>query len=203
MSDVHAMVTELTRAHVVGTAYQTFRDGELHQAWHYTKAPALLVQLQHATPTPGTDRNNPGYGSRPAAHIEALDTLLRIDNAAARWLRDLGHDDPGNTIRCVTLVGSLHPSAGDYQKAIGHDIRSWWNQARITTGYDSPAWRPDNTCPLCSERGTLRIKLANRAGLCVGCFEAWDESTIALLADHIRFENADQTEELPTEGDAA
>jgi hypothetical protein len=78
---------------------------------------------------------------------------------------------------------------------VERDIRRWWTQARIVTGWDSPAWRPDNTCPLCGVRGGLRVKLADQSGFCTECGETWTPETIALLADHIRSENAEDRAE--------
>jgi hypothetical protein len=64
-------------------------------------------------------------------------------------------------------------------------------QARIVTGWDSPAWSPDNTCPQCGERGTLKVRLAEHIAMCKNdaCRATWDETTIGLLADHIRAES--------------
>jgi hypothetical protein len=149
------------------------------------------------------------YESRPALAIEALDTLARIDLAAARWVRDLGEDDPSSTVACVSLLGGLVASANrchapraivDRQTrkvlcctwhAIEQDVRTWWTQARITTGWEALAWRPDNTCPLCGERRTLRIRLEERIGLCTNCHETWTptgEPGYQTLANHIRAE---------------
>lgn len=203
--DIHHHVAQLTRRHTVQTAYTTLRGTDLATAYHYTQAPALLTQLEHSSPSSSADaRGAAGFGSRPAARLEALDTLMHIDKQSSAWIRRLGHDDPGSTIACVIRLGSLYPSAGDRdQTAIARDVRSWYNQARITTGYDSPAWRPDNTCPLCNEKGSLRVKLADRTALCIGCWETWDGITIGLLADHIRDENREDEAEEMTPDEAA
>lgn len=58
--------------------------------------------------------------------------------------------------------------------------------------------QPDNTCPLCATRGSLRIRVGDginsnsASAMCVSCFEAWDDSNIGLLANHIRSENDDE-----------
>jgi hypothetical protein len=193
--DIHAHVTELTRTHIMGTAYATIDGTELRNAYHYVRVPALLVQLQNAAPTSTGDSGASGGGSKsqPPTHIEALDTLHHIDRAAAEWVRKLGHDDPATTIGCVIKLGSLHPSAGNQQTAIERDVRRWWTQARVVTGIDSPAWRPDNTCPLCSKRGTLRVNRDTMTGLCIDCRETWSEENIGLLAEHIKAENFETT----------
>lgn len=176
---------------------------------HFTKVPPLLDQLQWGDWTKGAGRSGAGYESRPAASLEPLDTLVWIDLAAARWVRDLGEDDPATTIGCVQLLGGLLPSAHRCQAhrpavdpntgeitcctwhAIEHDVRRWWTQARLTTGWDAPAWRPDSTCPNCGERRTLRIRLEERIGFCVKCRETWTPSGdpgYQVLGDHIRME---------------
>ncbi|WP_157432593.1 hypothetical protein [Aeromicrobium sp. Root472D3] len=64
----------------------------------------------------------------------------------------------------------------------------------MLTGWDSPAWRPNNTCPLCGVKGGLRIRLDHHTGTCMDCRQTWDPSTIGLLADHIRVENHEDEE---------
>ena len=174
---------------------------------HITRVPPLVVQLSDASPSgAGEDRGGAGYESRPAAALEALDTLIRIDLEAARWVRDLGEDDPGDTAACIRLLGSLMPSAHRCHRtkpvvvegkvtcctwhAVAGDVRRWWTQARIATGLDSPAWRPDNTCPMCGVRGSLRVKLLEQVAFCTGCHDTWSEETIGLLAEHMRAEGA-------------
>lgn len=80
------------------------------------------------------------------------------------------------------------------QHAIERDVRRWWTQARIVSGWDSAAWRPANTCPACEQRGGLRVRLAAEAALCIECRETWDSTTIGLLAEHIRAENFEDTQ---------
>lgn len=210
MTDVHSMIAELTRPHVIGTQYQTFRDGELQSAYHYLRTPALLVQLNNADPanTGAAFRATPG--SRPPTSIEAIDTLAHIDNEAATWVRKLGHDDPGDTIACVQKVYSLAPSAefcgrqfpvlDDKRKVICCDthriaraIHAWWTAARVVSGWDSAAWAPNNTCPVdgCGERRSLRIRVEEKTALCTNCRETWDAGSIGILAEHIRAENGE------------
>lgn len=69
------------------------------------------------------------------------------------------------------------------------DVRYWWRQARIISGWDSPPWRPYNTCPNCSKRKGLRINSMAHTAVCVECRTVWEPSTIGLLAEHIRQEN--------------
>jgi hypothetical protein len=69
-------------------------------------------------------------------------------------------------------------------------VRHWWHQARIITGWDSPALRPHNTCPICEAHDSLRIRLD--AAMCVECRTLWEgDDQLNVLARHIRAENDD------------
>lgn len=201
---------ELTRWHTnaepvtthIGLTTVTYR--------HRTRVPPLVTQLARADASGnGPTRTGGGFESRPAAPLEAVDALVWIDIEAARWVRDLGEDDPGDTLECVRLLSGLSASAEHCTRrhatvlketgslcctwhAIERDARRWWMHARIVTGWDSPAWRPDNTCPACERRGGLRIRLEDRAGLCVECRTGWGPDDYQVLADHIRRESAQE-----------
>lgn len=250
--DIHDMLDELTRAHRHRERYAAKRAGETWTSQHITDVPALVHQLLGATPAgSGSESGSTSAKSRPAARIEAIDTLMLIDHEASAWIRRLGENDPGDTLEivrrqrgpsgpvcdrrcvhhsCITIrrgehierrriAGSgtiaclrklhgLHASATHCGRAkpkrskegrptccpahhIEHDVRRWWHQARIITGWDTAAYRPYNTCPVCDQRGGLRINLAMHAGLCIECRSVWGADEIGLLAEHIRTENAD------------
>lgn len=208
MIDIHGIVTQLTQWHTNRQPYTHETNGTTWAAHHITQVPPLIVQLAEAEPASqgGAGRTPPG--SRPAARIESLDTLTLIDLAAARWVRDLGEDDPGDTIACIKKLYGLAASAQFCGKGkptvedrkvicctvhrIERDIRTWWTQARITSGWDTAAWAPNNTCPMCAERRTLRIRVDDQTAMCTGCRETWDSGTIGLLAEHVRAENGDE-----------
>ncbi|GAW50599.1 MULTISPECIES: DUF7341 domain-containing protein [unclassified Nocardioides] len=202
MTDLHDMIGELTRSHRHREVYTTDPiHGTRWTRFHNTRVPSLLAQLEAASPSgEGGARGGAGFESRPAARVEALDVLVTIDREASRWVRMLGQDDPGYTDRCLTLLASLLPQVVrcDLPRGRGtcctwhmveHDVRSWWTQARIVTGWDTPAWRPDVTCPNCTTRGSLRIRLEERCGMCVECRDSWDPSSYQVLADHVRTES--------------
>lgn len=193
LRDIHDIARELTEPHAHREAYVIERDnGERWTSNHKTTSPALIDQLDAAPSGQGGDRSGSGYGSRPAARIEAIDALILIDLEASRWVRELGEDDPGDTKACVRRLHGLRASAAEEtQKAIDSDLRRWWRHARILSGWDRAAWRPNNTCPLCAERRTLRINPDEHVALCVDCRADWDETTIGLLAEHIRSENGE------------
>lgn len=184
--------------------------------YHRTVEPPLLVQLYESIePSSSVEAGaaRPA-SSRPAARLDAIDTANRIDSWVAAWLDHLGKKAPADSIERLRLLGSLLPSVDhcthrtpvrdpDTSEIVcctahnlEHDIGRWWTWARVVTGWDTPAWQPDNTCPLCGVRGTLRVRLDEQRGTCVNdaCRETWDQSTIGLLAEHIRRENNDTEE---------
>ncbi len=207
-------VDELTRPHTHREHYTAKVGHTTYGLDHVTKVPALVHQLRYATPTgKGEELGGGGYESRPAASLESLDTLTDIDLEAARWVRDLGEDDPGDrrdpktgryiqgsgTIACLQLLNGLAANLERCKKPgrgcctwhdLERDVRRWWARARIVTGWDSAAWRPDNSCPVCGVRGGLRVKLVEQVATCTECRETWEHSNIGLLAEHIRNESA-------------
>lgn len=205
MTHQHAMeisdyVAELTRPHVHREPYTVRLGATSYTQQHATKVPALLLQLRYASPSgQGEERGGGGYESRPAASVDAVATLYDIDQDAARWVKKLGEDDAGDTLACVRMLNGLAANLVRCKKpgrrccdfhSLERDVKHWWTQARVMTGWDSPAWRPDNTCPMCAVRGSLRVKLIDQVGLCVECKETWNRETIGLLAEHIRLESA-------------
>lgn len=196
-------IRELTEPHTHTEPYTIRERGGWTNRRHVTRAPALLAQLWANDIPSGAAEEGPraGFGSKPAARLDALDTAARIDLEANRWITDLGETAPLDTVRALRRLHSLAVSADPVQRrAITHDAKRWWIRARVVTGWDSPAWTPDNTCPQCGERGTLRVRLADRIGMCTedGCRATWDPQTIGLLADHIRAES--EAERAPRSG---
>lgn len=207
MTDVHTIIQELTTWHQHRQPYTHELNGTTYDTHHTTQIPPLIQQLAEAEPASNGDssqRSTPG--SRPAARIDALDTLNLIDHAAAAWIRKLGEDDPGNTIACIKKLYGLAAGAHFCNKPatkegrnviccdthkIERDLRTWWTQARIITGHDTQAWAPNNTCPMCAERRSLRIRLDDHQAMCTSCRETWDTGSIGLLAEHIRAENGE------------
>lgn len=206
--DVHGIVRQLTEWHTNRTPYTHELNGIAYATAHTTKVPPLIQQLAEAEVSKSGEQAGTGAKSKPTAHIEALDTLVLIDLAAARWVRKLGEDDPGSTIACVRklygLAASAHHCGHDQATKEGRevtcctvhkiekDMRSWWTQARIVSGWDSLPWRPNNTCPHCEERRSLRIRPDDKTAVCVSCRETWDASNIGILAEHVRQENGEE-----------
>lgn len=168
------------------TILQTNADGT--HTWitdrHRAVSPPLLEQLWSAVVSNGAnDGGAHAFASKPAARIDAVDVAQAIDSGVTQWLNRHNLDHPGDVSQALRRAAA---AAGE---DIYRDVRSWWIRARAVTGWDSPAWRPDNTCPLCEQRGQLRVRLDEAVATCLGCDEAWDRETIGLLAEHIRAEN--------------
>lgn len=205
--DVVDMVAELTRPWVSSEGYQldSITGGPGIGLLHQTRVPSLLVQLEHAAPSgQGDDRGSAGYESRPAARVEALDVLITIEHETERWLtrtEPTASSYPDHLADQVARLGSKvrtltwckrgkstnRGACCDRHKLEG-DVRRWWAQSRIVAGWDSPAWKPDATCPACGVRGGLRIRLSAHVGFCVDCRETWDHETVELLGRHVREE---------------
>lgn len=191
-------IHDLTRPHLHVEAYSYDLDPLTRvDRQHRATVPALLAQLGADTRDTSVDSGDGArgtYSSKPPSRLDALDTVARIDLGAARWIRDLTgewSDPDADTASVVRRVGALAASCTPaQQRAVARDVRGWYVAARVVTGWDSPAWAPDATCPVCEERGTLRIRLHERVGMCTDpeCRAWWDASTIGLLADHVRAE---------------
>lgn len=161
---------------------------------HHTTNPPLLEQLWSAAETSrGMDSGNTrAFGSSPAASLEALDVAIEIERDVHKMLRALGerdtHDHWPDTIAAVRHLGALiTPGQFTTHRDEAHTIRRWWSAARVITGWDLPAFKPHNTCPVCSTLGSLRIKWPT--GLCTTCRTVWDADMVGLLVEHIRLEN--------------
>lgn len=76
-------------------------------------------------------------------------------------------------------------------------VRNWWHRARIVAGWESRLWRPDNSCPVCEALESVLVNLVPPGdAFCKECHTVWDGSSIGILAEHIRAENAeDDTDE--------
>lgn len=221
--DIHDLYNALTRTTTHRERYTTHIGGTEYSKHHITSVPALVLQLIEASPSGSGEMTGSEAGkSRPAARIEAIDTLMLIDHEAAAWLRRLGHNDPANTLDhngtpnpgtgTIACLNALHAALASIKACerpkprryddgfcctyhhIEADTVRWWRSARIVSGYDSPAWRPDNTCPWCETRRSLRINLGTESALCIECRCLWGPENIGLLAEHIRAENFDAEE---------
>lgn len=193
------LVDELTAWHTHVEHYAVREAGRWTGTDYRVKVAPLILQLQFsAMPDNSGAGSSSAFGSRPAARLDAIDAARRIADEADDWLITLNQQVPHDVGDRVRRLASLAPTYPHERGAITHAIRSWWIEARIATGWDTPAWRPDNTCPACGERGTLRVRLAEHLASCRDCRATWDETTIGVLADHVRTENDTHTVTAPS-----
>jgi hypothetical protein len=205
--DVHDMIAELTRPHVHREHYTTdLIAGTRWSRNHTTRVPSLLDQLEHSMPSSqGESSGARGFESRPVARLEALDALIRIDRDSADWCTVL---DPDRAVPLVDGAASyvwvtaaagraLSPRQGRHGRTaivccpwhrVESDIRSWWAQARILAGWDSPAWQPHASCPLCGQAGSLADPVVGERRDVHALPGDVGPSTIGVLAEHIRVE---------------
>lgn len=169
---------------------------------HHSQQPSLLDQLEAAC-TPGSADGTmvpPGHGSTPVNEA-ALDALLRIDAAAARWLSAYC----GQRLRSTTadnlraLVGAATLLPHDDQKALARDAHSWLVTARVETGwiratmtidrraFDQRGGTGSDSCPCCEQPRTLRVSGDGEHAWCTNCGACWAEDdphlpSVSLLA---------------------
>lgn len=162
-----------------------------------THVASLVDQLDHIQPGGGIEEGGHRVpGSRPTAHLEALDALMLIDAESSQWLAllDLA-DRHGVVANLRALVGAATVLAEPDQRDLAANAKRWVTIAAVITGWQIPAWRPDNTCPMCAARGSLRVRAGNGvsttevSATCVKCWTHWDATNVGLLASHIRAEN--------------
>lgn len=152
--------------------------------------PSLLEQLRQAV-LPGESYSEEEHarqppGSRPAARLDAVCSLLRIDAAVTVWANRMDmawRDSTASTIR--GLVGNAGAMHSDQQSALLGDLRAWRSWAAVTAGWERPPDAPRGTCPACAALNTIRVRLAEKRAICIGCGAWWNEETIGVLAAHI------------------
>lgn len=102
------MVAELTRPHQHAEAYAVRVGSTTFGRRHQTRVPSLIHQLVTAQPYVQGGMSG-GYESR-VLWAEGQEALASIDLEAARWVRELGEDDPGDDLRVVRrLTGPTGP----------------------------------------------------------------------------------------------
>ncbi len=209
--DLHDLVHQLTNWHTHREPFEYHLEhgatSTRYATNHLTQQPPLIAQVWGSV-TPASQGGEVGAAtptSKPTANLDAIDCAADIDRQAARWVRDLGEDDPLDTIGCIRRLhgltasvercaraGARRTEAGRVDCCAWHaievDVRSWWTRARVLTGWDTAARRLHGTCPLCGTRDAVRVRFSAGVATCTSCREWWDEETIGMLAEHIRLE---------------
>lgn len=165
-------IRELTRTHVTTTVIH--RDNG-DKTTHHVTEPPLLAQLAGITQTSARSDDDAARGaftSKPAAHLEAIDALARIDHQARAIALEYDLDPTGK--RLPDVLTALSGKIGDKPHP---RVRSWWATARLLTQHDAPAHRPHGVpCPSCWDTNTLRIRLDDELATCTGCGNVWDRT---------------------------
>ncbi len=190
-------VDELTRPRSMRQPY-TYRSphGTLITTEHIVNVVSLLEQLHH-TPLLETLGDNNGLhtppGSRPAGSLERLAALETIRREATR-LNTYMHGPTRNDLDHILrgLIGVATMQDTDTQEHLATTSHRWLSLAWSVTGWNDPPFRPDNKCPLCEARHSLRVRVITASDVhasCCQCGEVWTPDTINVLIAHIRWEN--------------
>lgn len=199
-------IRELTRAYTTTetvTQPTAGPDGiwrptrRLHTVHH----PSLLAQLAAAAGDSSNlsddDSGRSSFASKPAAHLEALDVLGRIDTDSRELAIDLGIEEPPRT-KTVVPTKPLNDRLLAISAKVGDQthprVKGWWAMARVATHWDAPPLRPHGVpCPECWATDSLRIRLDEYLASCTSCGTVWDQTgdpahgSLQVLAAHVKW----------------
>ena len=134
----------------------------------------------------------------PIDRFDSLDAYEAINREARRLLTYLGGKDRGDiTANLHGIIGRATSRTEEDQTYLASCAGQWVSRAMSVTGWLAPSFRPDNTCPLCAARNSLRIRgitVTEVHASCVACGSVWTPDSIGVLAEHIRWENGELEE---------
>lgn len=166
--------------------------------WHCHTLPSLLDQLDSAA-IPGEVyvEDNSGHvvrapRSTPPARLEAINALMTIEAAAARWCIQARVGLRADVAGCLRALVGAHLTSTQTDD-LSNDLRHWYGWAATLAGWRRPPWTPQDPCPLCGQR-SLRIRLDTSTAACLSCNEAWTPDTIGLLAASLTTRATTQTD---------
>lgn len=172
--------------HADGTSVPAWtRIRTVHEAQHEP----LLQQLLEAT-TQSSAGGAWGGGtptSKPAARLDAIAVLQRIERQSRTLLSDL--NIPHKAGEAGSLERRLLLISGKVGSTEHDQVKAWWVAARCATGWEQQPYTPDVPCPNveCERWSTLRIRLDDYLASCVECGETWSEANYVQLGDYIRW----------------
>lgn len=178
-----------------GSKHVAGRNGRAPKKIFTAILPSLLTQLRHAV-IPGETYSEEEHahtppGSRPAARLDAVASLLRIEAAVTVWSNRLDLDWRTTTAAQIRgLVGAAPRLFSGDLRRLASDVAAWRTWAAVTTGWERPADAPRGTCPACAALNTIRVRLATKKAICISCGAYWTEDTIGVLAAHITMPRA-------------
>lgn len=162
--------------------------------YHASTMPPLLTQLvqaasgtAHAAGAVGT------FESRPAASIDAIDALTRIERKARDLAKRLRAENVGSTAANLRLLADRARELPDGDLVIlERHVRGWWVAARIVAGFEERPQTPHARCPRCETQDSIKVRIdvTGKFGLgwCRSCGADWDEDSFGILVRHIRGE---------------
>lgn len=182
-------IRELTQPYATHTVIPADGD-ESPSRVHTVHHASLLNQLRNATSgatnLSDSDASRSIAASKPAAHLEALDVIARIDSQSRNLALSVEAGEHRN------LEERLLAISGKIGDETHFRVRSWWAAARLTTHHDAPPIRPYGVpCPECSETGSLRIRLDDEIASCTECGQVWDRTggldtgSLDILGQHV------------------
>lgn len=164
----------------VGDTPKWDRTTELVTVAHQSLIDQLGHAASHQSKTGAYTSNVPG--SRPAARLDAVATLQRIDRQSTKRAAELD-------LPAARLIDRLLAISGKIGSTQDSEVKSWWVAARCVTGWEQAPYEPDVPCPNveCERRGTLRIRLDDYLATCTNCGETWDHENYTQLGDYVRW----------------
>jgi hypothetical protein len=193
-ADVKALVEP--RRHT--EPYKAKLPGTRKQRWygHVTSQPSLLDALREGGAPAGSDEGESSSGSnfesQPPGAFDCFSRLMAIEAGSAWWvsvgLRQPLRDGAEDNLRA--LVGlAADPATRDVDlRDLAADVARFHRWASVLAGWERPPRALRASCPLCEKRGSLRVRVLEREGMCLHCGATWDRVTIGVLADHVRAE---------------
>lgn len=193
-ADVKALVeprrhTEPYKAKIPGTRKQRWYG-------HVTTQPSLLDALRQGGAPAGSDEGETSSGSsfesQPPGAFDCFSQLMAIEAGSAWWV-SVGLRQPlRNYVEANlrALVGlAADPATRDVDlRDIAADVARFHQWASVLAGWERPPRALRASCPQCEKRGSLRVRVLEREGMCLHCGATWDRATIGVLADHVRAE---------------
>lgn len=191
------LVKELVQPILTTTVYQIDDHYTEHSVMHPSLLDQLIATIRVSTAQHQGSRATPG--SQSPLRIDAFDAYQSIEKQAAEILKEEFKVSPNRDPR-INVARFLDLPIS---REVAHTIYQWHATASIITDWQTPPFRPNAPCPVCSKVGTLRIKLAVQSAVCVSCHSLWNSATIGLLADHIREWKRDTPQDVVQSSDDA
>lgn len=139
---------------------------------HTVTHPGLLDQLARTVTgsTTGDDSVRPAPGSKPAARLDTLALLERIEKQSAAMAAEHG-------IPPLPLRARLSRLSGVIGHTTNQRVKAWATTARVLTQHDGPPFSPNVPCPqeTCERWGTIRVRFDERVAVCTECGHVWAE----------------------------